>query len=263
MIITYQKIEYTFLFLFLFIMSCSSLKKKTSISSISRIGEAVSDTIIILDAPIIWNDSFNIFTTIFNPLKREGLIYDHIIGHSYDYYQLANSWRPDTIKELVNKRFYSPYLKQFVSSNRTAFLLSDLSNLSDVRKDFHYQSGDYIFYRYKEGELFSGELVDTFTNWGPDGWEKVVFGGFLTNGLLNGSGNFLKPDSSRICEGSFQDGEMVGEWNYFYNKEGIFNEKRIYLKGKSYPFKIILFDATQNPWDTLKYNPESGRIIDN
>lgn len=152
-------------------------------------------------------------------LTNDSLIYDLMIGETYQHYTLANGWRSDTINGGSNKTAYrNPYTNY---NNELRFI----------------KKKNQTHYRYQEGRIFTGSFADTlnisFSDnkikgylYGKPYYEsintKVILRATCKNGLIEGRAVLcvLVPqygiyDNLRVSEANFKSGALIGECKYW------------------------------------------------
>jgi hypothetical protein len=145
---------------------------------------------------------------------NDSLTYNQYVGETIAGYTIANGWRLDSINGGFNKEIYrNPYIQ----------------DIRFVKQSFDNNS---IFYRYKNGKLFTGSIADTLTVsfttnkiagylYGKPHHESkditVVFRANCVNGLLQGKGVLcgLVPqygiyNNLPLSECNFENGEIIG-----------------------------------------------------
>ena len=154
-----------------------------------------------------------------NNYPQDSLMYEEFIGENIRGYFLSDGWRKDTINGGCNK-----------GAGDNPYLLGSLSNSKSEN-----EQGNCRFFRYRSGKLYTGEINDTL----DDG---IVFQANCFRGLVQGQGVFFNPDGSKLSEGNFIDGEMVGDWIYYYPKENRYY-RVLYLKNNPIPFLWIEYQT--------------------
>lgn len=149
---------------------------------------------------------------------NDGFTYNQYVGETIAGHNLADSWRRDTINGGFNKEVYdNPYN---VFSNVDKFTLDN----------------KFVFYRYKEGRRYTGAITDTCTSC-SNVRAVIIFKAKSRNGLVQGKGTFYNSDGTILSEGTFKDGEIVGEWTVYSPQKAIIR-KCYYRKGSGAPYKI-------------------------
>ena len=147
---------------------------------------------------------------------QDGLTYDEFIGENIKGAYLADGWRKDTINGGYDKGGGdNPYLNY---------------SCSTWPKTGH-DKGNYTFFRYSAGKLYTGEIIDTL-NFG------IIFHAKCFNGMVQGQGVFYNSNGSKLSEGTLLNGEMVGDWVYYYPEEYL-SHRVLYLKNNGLPILWI------------------------
>lgn len=163
--------------------------------------------------------SFSLFGQLSSNYPQDGLIYNEFIGENIKGAYLANDWRKDTINGGYNKGFGNPYLNY---------------DNSTWPKSGH-GNGNYSFFRYSSGKLYTGEIIDTLVG-------GIIFKAKCINGLVQGQGVFYYDDGSKLSEGTIHNGEMVGDWVYYYPEKYLCH-RVLYLRNNGLPLIWIEYNS--------------------
>ncbi|HCS19331.1 MAG TPA: hypothetical protein DIW47_02010 [Bacteroidetes bacterium] len=165
--------------------------------------------------------------------QKHDLIYVLETGETYSNFpSLCNGWRCDTIN--------GGYGSKMVYSN-------PYDTWSTMVK--YHCGSSFAYYFYKEGKRFTGKISDSVSYGGT---KQIEFEANCINGMLQGKGKFYFTRSDKNfpkagevkSEGSFEDGEMVGEWTHYeydHNNDCFIDYKFFYVKDKAFPKKVFSF----------------------
>ena len=171
-----------------------------------------------------------------NDYCKKGLIYFLVTGETYSNMpMLCDGWRCDTINGGDDSKmvYHNPY---DIWDNIAKYRRSEISKT-------------YIYYFYKEGKRFTGKISDSVLYGRKN---QIQFKANCINGMLQGKGIFyftrfdnnFPLDGKIKLEGTFENGEIIGEWTHYehdHKYNCFIDSKLFYVKGKAYPQKITEF----------------------
>jgi hypothetical protein len=108
------------------------------------------------------------------PVKDSLLVYDNLIGETYNIWKLAEGWRNNTKSGSGNTVYNHPYIPVY----------SSYHNYHDLKMERNRHDSSFVYYYFKSGKRFTGEIVDSCDTYG------FVFKGHLIDGLLQDTATY-------------------------------------------------------------------------
>jgi hypothetical protein len=108
------------------------------------------------------------------PVKDSLLVYDNLIGETYNIWKLAEGWRNNTKSGSGNTVYKHPYMPVY----------SSYHNYDDLKMERNRHDSSFVYYYFKSGERYTGEIVDSCDRYG------FVFKGHLKDGLLQDTATY-------------------------------------------------------------------------
>jgi antitoxin component YwqK of YwqJK toxin-antitoxin module len=171
----------------------------------------------------------------------DGKIYNQWLGETVEGHHLADGWRRDSINGGLHKEVYThPY--HFLGLYETD------------KPGNHIYHLNFQYFYYSKGKAING-----YHEIPVEDESNIVFACEFKSGMAHSPAAFFYLNGDTLAKGSMVNGEMIGEWVWYYTYPKI-KKKGVYAKGRGKPISFDIYDPEGGSIMSLRY--KSDRILE-